>query len=237
MTTKLNKNFLKLPKGDWARILEEYIKKPEFFDLKLFLTTQYENRIIYPPQNQIFAALEHTRFCDVRVVILGQDPYHGPNQANGLCFSVAPDVPVPPSLANIYRELSTDAGCLPPSHGCLQSWAKQGVLLINSVLTVEQSVPGSHRGKGWEVFTDAIITLLSDQHKDLVFILWGNYAKKKGVFVDRQRHMILEAAHPSPLSAHRGFYGCKHFSRCNTYLKNIGKKPVDWQLPLSISFK
>jgi uracil-DNA glycosylase len=232
MTIKKKRKFLELPEGDWVTILEECIKKPELLDLESFLKAQYENCVtIYPPRNRVFAALEHTQFYDVRVVILGQDPYHGPHQANGLCFSVMPGVAVPPSLANIYRELRDDVGCLLPSHGCLHSWAKQGVLLINSVLTVEKSAPGSHRGKGWEVFTDAIITLLNDKHKDLVFFLWGSYARKKAVLIDRQRHMVLEAAHPSPLSAYRGFYGCKHFSRCNTYLKNIGKTPIDWQLP------
>ena len=234
VTIKKIKSFLKAPEGDWALKLEEYMEKPEFFDLELFLKAQYENGVtIFPPRNRIFAAFENTQFCDVRVVILGQDPYHGLNQANGLCFSVARGVPVSPSLANIYRELRDDMGCLPPSHGCLKSWAKQGVLLINSVLTVEQSAPGSHRAKGWEIFTDAIITLLNDEQRDLVFLLWGNYARKKGVLIDRRRHKVLEAAHPSPLSAYRGFYGCKHFSLCNAYLKKFGKKPIDWQLPLS----
>ena len=230
---KRNRKLLELPEGEWVTVMGEYLKKSEFLDLELFLKAQYENGVtIYPPRNRVFAALEHTQFYDVRVVILGQDPYHGPNQANGLCFSVMPGAPVPPSLANIYRELNDDVGCLLPLHGCLHSWAKQGVLLINSVLTVEKSAPGSHRGKGWEVFTDAIITLLNDKHKDLVFLLWGSNARKKAVLIDRQRHMVLEAAHPSPLSAYRGFYGCKHFSRCNTYLKHIGKTPIDWQLPL-----
>jgi len=188
-------------------------------------------RQIYPPGEQIFSALNATSFDQVRVVILGQDPYHGPSQAHGLCFSVQPGVPVPPSLKNIYKELQQDLGITIPAHGCLTHWAQQGVLLLNAVLTVQAGQANSHRGQGWEQFTDRIIALLNENATNLVFMLWGSYAQRKGAMIDRQRHLVLQAPHPSPLSAHRGFFGNGHFSRANEYLQQHGLPPVDWQLP------
>ena len=170
-------------------------------------------------------------FDSVKVVILGQDPYHGPNQAHGLCFSVLPGVPFPPSLLNIFKEINQDLGVPMPDHGCLQSWAEQGVLLLNATLTVERNRAGSHQGRGWEQFTDRAVQLLNEQRQGLVFLLWGSYAQKKGQFIDRQKHLVLEAPHPSPLSAHRGFFGTRHFSRTNDYLAQQGQAPIDWRLP------
>jgi len=167
----------------------------------------------------------------VRVVILGQDPYHGPGQAHGLCFSVLPGIKVPPSLANIYKELQADLDLVPPGHGCLTSWAEQGVLLLNATLTVEQADAGAHQGKGWEQFTDRAIRALNDQREGIVFLLWGSYAQKKGAFIDQSRHLVLKSVHPSPLSAYRGFLGCKHFSKTNKFLQQQGGAPIDWQLP------
>lgn len=186
---------------------------------------------VYPPGNAIFAALDATPFEDVRVVILGQDPYHGPGQAHGLSFSVPPGVAVPPSLANIFTELERDLGLPRPRHGCLQAWAAQGVLLLNAVLTVEEGRAGAHAGQGWEDFTDAVIQALNDGREHLVFLLWGAYAQKKGRIVDTRRHRVLRAPHPSPLSAHRGFIGCGHFSAANAYLTRNGVAPIDWRLP------
>lgn len=186
---------------------------------------------IYPPGRDIFAAFEATPFEAVKVVILGQDPYHGAGQAHGLCFSVPPGVPVPPSLLNIYKELERDAGFVRPDHGCLLPWARRGVLLLNSVLTVEDGKPGSHQGRGWEGFTDHVVDVLNRECEQLVFLLWGSYAQKKGAVIDGRRHRVLKAPHPSPLSAHRGFLGCGHFSAANQYLARCGKTPVDWSLP------
>lgn len=186
---------------------------------------------IYPPGGEIFAAFEATPFDAVKVVILGQDPYHGPGQAHGLCFSVLPGVPVPPSLLNIYKELERDAGFIRPDHGCLLPWARRGVLLLNSVLTVEDGKPGSHQGRGWEGFTDHVVDVLNRECEQLVFLLWGSYAQKKGAVIDGRRHRVLKAPHPSPLSAHRGFLGCGHFSAANQYLTRCGKTPIDWTLP------
>ena len=206
---------------------QEYMHK-----LREFLVTRKQHQaVIYPPGAQIFNALDSTPFEQVRVIILGQDPYHGPEQAHGLCFSVRPGVRVPPSLANIYREIQSDLGIPPPNHGYLQSWAEQGVLLLNAVLTVERGQAGSHQGKGWERFTDAVVQLLNDEAEGLVFMLWGSYAQKKGAVIDRGKHLVLKAPHPSPLSAHRGFLGCKHSSSANEYLEGRQKPPIDWSVP------
>lgn len=206
---------------------QEYMRK-----LREFLVTRKQHQaVIYPPGAQIFNALDSTPFEQVRVVILGQDPYHGPGQAHGLCFSVKPGVRVPPSLANIYREIQDDLGIPPPHHGYLQYWAEQGVLLLNAVLTVERGQAGSHQGKGWEKFTDAVVQLLNDEAEGLVFMLWGSYALKKGAVIDRNKHLALTAPHPSPLSAHRGFLGCKHFSSANEYLESRQLPPIDWSVP------
>jgi len=186
---------------------------------------------VYPPGADIFAALDATPFDKVKVVILGQDPYHGPGQAHGLCFSVRPGVPAPPSLENIFKELQRDLGIARPTHGCLQHWAGQGVLLLNAVLTVEDGRAGAHAGKGWEGFTDHVVDVLNREREHLVFLLWGSYAQKKGAMIDARRHKVLRAPHPSPLSAHRGFIGCGHFSAANEYLRRTGQAPIDWSLP------
>ena len=200
--------------------------------LKSFLTAEKAaGKTIYPKGSEWFRALDLTPLDTVRVVIMGQDPYHGPGQAHGLCFSVPPGVRPPPSLLNIYKELESDLGLPRPRHGFLEYWAKQGVLLLNSVLTVEAAKAASHQGKGWERFTDAIIRLVNDKSDPVVFLLWGAYAQKKASFVDTSRHLVLKAAHPSPLSAHNGFLGCKHFSRCNAFRENKGQPPIDWSLP------
>jgi len=192
---------------------------------------QQQRKIVFPPGKEIFAALNTTPFEKVKVVILGQDPYHGPGQAHGLCFSVRPTVPLPPSLQNIFKELASDLGVQNGEHGCLTYWAKQGVLLLNSVLTVVQGQAGSHQGKGWETFTDAVIQHLNNERAGIVFMLWGSYAQKKGQIIDRKKHLVLQSPHPSPLSAHRGFFGNKHFSKANDYLIAQGLEPIDWQLP------
>lgn len=212
------------------RLLPELTSAP-MQALRGFLRSEMAaGKDIYPPARQIFAALDHTPFDQVKVVILGQDPYHGPGQAQGLCFSVPPGVDVPPSLVNIYAEIKRDLGIEAPAHGCLIPWADQGVLLLNAVLTVERARAGSHQGKGWEPFTDRIVALLNAEREGLVFMLWGSYAQAKGKIVDARRHLILRAPHPSPLSAYRGFIGCGHFSRANAWLKGRGLKPIDWQL-------
>lgn len=200
--------------------------------LREFLLSQKAaGRKIYPSGPEIFNALNYTSFEATCVVILGQDPYHGPEQAHGLCFSVKPGIAIPPSLSNIYKELANDVGFKPPGHGCLTHWARQGVLLLNSVLTVEAGRAASHQGKGWERFTDQVIHALNDKRSGLVFILWGSYAQKKGAFIDRNRHLVLQSPHPSPLSASRGFFGNHHFSKANQYLIGQGLEPIDWQLP------
>lgn len=200
--------------------------------LKSFLTAEKAaGKQIYPKGGEWFRALDLTPLHSVRVVILGQDPYHGPGQAHGLCFSVKPGVRPPPSLLNIYKELESDLGIPRSHHGFLEHWARQGVLLLNSVLTVEMAKAASHQGKGWERFTDAVIRLVNAGTDPVVFMLWGNYAQKKAAFVDTSRHLVLKAAHPSPLSAHNGFLGCRHFSRCNAFLDSKGLHPIDWQLP------
>ena len=218
----------------WKARLNEVLGSPAMRALGDFLRAEKRaGRTVFPPGEQIFAALDRTPFESVRAVILGQDPYHGPGQAHGLSFSVPPGVPVPPSLQNIFAEIERDPELrLPrPRHGCLTRWADQGVLLLNSVLSVRAGQAGSHAGKGWEAFTDAVIGLLNREREGLVFMLWGSYAQKKGALVDRQRHCILRAPHPSPLSAYRGFIGCGHFSAANRYLRGRGGQPIDWSLP------
>ncbi len=216
--------------ASWKKRLAPEFELPYMQNLKAFLLEQkIKGKTIYPKGSNIFGALNHTPFDQVKVVILGQDPYHGPNQAHGLCFSVQKTVAIPPSLKNIYLELKNDVGFNPPKHGYLEAWTAQGVLLLNSVLTVEQNKPASHNGQGWEVFTDRIIALLNQEKEHLVFILWGSYAKKKGTVIDRSKHLVLEAAHPSPFSV-QGFLGCKHFSKANAYLSQNGKSPIDWAL-------
>lgn len=216
----------------WLNVIGDEFDKPYMLQLKAFLLAEKNaEKIIYPAAANWFNALNTTPFEQVEVVILGQDPYHGPGQAHGLCFSVLPGVPSPPSLQNMFKELNSDLGIPISRHGCLQHWAEQGVLLLNSVLTVEQGRAGAHQGRGWETFTDACIAHLNREREGLVFLLWGSYAQKKGQLIDRNRHLVLEAPHPSPLSSHRGFFGCKHFSKTNDYLKQHGKTPIDWALP------
>ncbi len=216
----------------WRDVLKTEREKPYFHELLAFVEQErQQGKVIYPKNSDVFNALAFTPFTDVKVVVLGQDPYHGPNQAQGLCFSVRPPVPPPPSLVNIFQELKSDLGIERPSHGSLESWARQGVLLLNAVLTVEADKPGSHAGRGWERFTDRVIQELNEKRSNLVFLLWGAYAQKKASHVDRSRHLVLEAPHPSPLSAHRGFLGCRHFSKANDYLVAHGKIPIDWRLP------
>lgn len=219
----------KLESG-WLAVIGDEFNKPYMRELRTFLQQEKAaGKIIYPPGSLWFNAFNTTPFDKIKVVILGQDPYHGPGQAHGLCFSVQQGVAFPPSLQNIFKELQQDLGIPPPKHGCLQHWAEQGVLLLNAVLTVEQGKAGSHQGKGWETFTDAAIRALNDKREHLVFLLWGSYAEKKGAFIDQQRHLVLKSPHPSPLSAHRGFLGNRHFSKTNAYLERHGLQPVDWQ--------
>ena len=216
----------------WQAVLADQFKQPYMQELQAFLRQEKDqHKVIYPRSEQWFHALEATPLNQVRVVILGQDPYHQPEQAHGLCFSVLPGIKVPPSLKNIYKELQSDLNIEPVKHGYLESWAKQGVLLLNSVLTVEDSKAASHQKKGWEKFTDQIIQQVNEHCEGVVFLLWGSYAQKKGAVINREKHLVLEAPHPSPLSAHRGFLGCQHFSQTNNYLTRIGKEPIQWQLP------
>ena len=216
----------------WQASLSAEIEQPYMHGLKTFLRVEKDQKkIIFPHSSNWFHALETTPLDEVKVVILGQDPYHQPGQAHGLCFSVQPGVKVPPSLVNIYKELETYLGIAIPDHGYLENWAKQGVLLLNAVLTVEDSNANSHQGKGWEQFTDKIISTVNEQCDHVVFMLWGSYAQKKGKMIDDQKHLVLKAAHPSPLSAYRGFFGCKHFSQANSYLVDKGKDIVDWNVP------
>ena len=218
--------------ASWKTRLRDVFGQPEMQQLREFLVQERaRGATIFPPARQLFAALDATPFDDVKVVIIGQDPYHGPGQAHGLCFSVPPSERIPPSLQNIFAEIQRDLRIARPDHGCLLPWAARGVLLLNAVLTVEQGRPGSHQNRGWEGFTDHIIRLLAQEHEHLVFLLWGSYARKKGAFIDTGRHRVLRAPHPSPLSAHRGFVGCEHFSKTNQYLVRNGKEPIDWSLP------
>jgi uracil-DNA glycosylase len=220
----------------WQAVLAAEFNAPYMQDLKAFLRQEKDQqKKIYPHSADWFHALETTPLDEVKVVILGQDPYHQPEQAHGLCFSVKPGVKVPPSLVNIYKELESDLGVTPVKHGYLESWAKQGVLLLNAVLTVEDSNANAHQGKGWEQFTDKVIETINERCEHVVFMLWGSYAQKKGSVIDPQRHLVLKAPHPSPLSAHRGFLGCRHFSQANDYLVQHGKSPINWQLPDTVS--
>lgn len=215
----------------WADVLNTQRSEPYFKELEDFVEQQYAKKCIYPKESQIFNALELTPFDKVKVVILGQDPYHGEFQANGLSFSVNKGVKIPPSLVNIYKELESDLGIRNVLNGDLSSWASQGVLLLNATLTVEQKKPGSHQKKGWEVFTDYIIEQLSQQKQGIVFVLWGSYAQKKGRNIDVKKHLVIQSAHPSPLSVYRGFYGSKPFSTINTYLQEKNKTPINWSIP------
>lgn len=215
---------------EWLEVLRTEFEKSYFTELKAFLTEEKKQYRVYPPGSRIFAAFDYTPFSKVKVVILGQDPYHGDGQAHGLCFSVPDGVALPPSLVNIYKELSTDLGIPVPKSGNLEKWARQGVLLLNATLTVRANQAGSHQRHGWENFTDEVIRQLSARHTGLVFILWGSYAQAKEALIDTSRHYVLKAVHPSPLSVYRGFFGCRHFSKTNELLLQAGKEPVDWRL-------
>ncbi|WP_022757860.1 uracil-DNA glycosylase [Butyrivibrio fibrisolvens] len=217
--------------GKWADALKEEFRKPYYTDLYKFIKEEYSTHVVYPPSEDIFNALHLTDLKDIKVVILGQDPYHEPGQAHGLCFSVRPEVDIPPSLVNIYKELHDDLGCKIPDNGYLVHWAEQGVLLLNTLLTVRAHQAFSHRGKGWENFTDAIIRAVNKEDRPIVYMLWGSPAQKKAEMLDNPKHLILKAPHPSPLSAYRGFFGCRHFSKCNEFLEKNGIAPIDWQIP------
>ena len=218
--------------ASWKARVGDYLERPEMRALSNFLREELRaGKAIYPPPKRIFTALDATPFEVVKVVVLGQDPYHGPGQAHGLCFSVLPGVPSPPSLENIFKEVQRDVGISRPDHGCLLPWARQGVLLLNAVLTVERGRAGSHQGHGWEGFTDACIEALNREREGLVFLLWGSPAQAKGRLIDTRRHTVLKAPHPSPLSAHRGFFGCAHFSATNRHLESRGLDRIDWKLP------
>lgn len=220
------------PGRGWDEWLADEFRQPYMRQLAEFLVAEEQaGKVLFPPRHLCFNALNSTPLDKVSVVILGQDPYHGPGQAHGLCFSVRPDVPPPPSLVNIFKEIETDLGHPRPGHGCLQTWAGQGVLLLNAVLTVEQGNAGAHQGKGWETFTDKVIETINRERDDVVFLLWGSYARKKGRHIDRNRHLVLEGPHPSPLSAYRGFFGCSHFSRANDWLLSRNRPAIDWSLP------
>ena len=216
--------------NDWLEPLKPEFKKPYYEKLYATVKEEYNTRLIFPPADDIFNAFDFTPLSQVKVVILGQDPYHGDGQAHGLCFSVKPDVDVPPSLVNIYKELQSDLGCYIPNHGYLEKWAKQGVLLLNTVLTVRAHQANSHRGIGWEEFTDAAIRILNEQDRPIVFLLWGKPAQSKKSMLHNPKHLILTAPHPSPLSAYRGFFGCRHFSQANAFLQENGIDPIDWQI-------
>ena len=212
----------------WKKALESEFNSPYFASLADFVRSEYKTKKVFPSPKQIFAAFDACPFENVRVVILGQDPYHGPGQANGLCFSVSAGIAIPPSLQNVYKEIQDDIGTRIPESGNLERWAKQGVLLLNATLTVRAHTAGSHQNKGWEEFTDAAVQKLSDERENIVFMLWGRYAQDKGSVIDREKHYVLEAAHPSPFAAHKGFFGCKHFSKANTFLKNKNLDEIEW---------
>ena len=216
--------------GGWEAALRGEFRKPYYRSLYEKVRQEYETRTVYPPAEDLFQAFALTPLEQVKVVILGQDPYHEPGQAHGLCFSVRPGVEIPPSLVNVFQELKTDLGCAPPESGYLEKWARQGVFLLNTVLTVRAHQAASHRGIGWEQFTDAAIRALNAQDRPLVFMLWGRHAGEKRALLNNPRHLVLTAPHPSPLSAYRGFFGCRHFSRCNEFLAAQGETPIDWQL-------
>jgi uracil-DNA glycosylase len=216
---------------DWNPLLRDEFEKEYWSELQAFVASQRSKTLIYPRVEDVFQALHLTPYHEVRVLILGQDPYHGVGQANGLCFSVNEGIKIPPSLSNIYKEMKTDLGFSPPNHGNLGAWAKQGVLLLNTVLTVEDSKPGSHRNHGWEIFSDRIIDVVSKKTKPVVFVLWGAAAQKKKALIDLDRHVVIESAHPSPLSAYRGFLGSRPFSKINQALSEFGVEPIDWSIP------
>lgn len=216
--------------NSWNEVLEGEFDKPYYKALRAFLKEEYSTRIIYPPMYDIFNALKLTDYNDVKVVILGQDPYHGEGEAHGLAFSVKQGIDIPPSLRNIYKELNMSLGCYIPNNGYLEKWARQGVLLLNASLTVRKDMANSHRGKGWEIFTDEVIKKLNERSKSVIFMLWGNNAKEKRQYIDANRHHILTSVHPSPLSASRGFFGCNHFKIANEILHQLGEKEIDWQI-------
>lgn len=217
-------------KNDWQSYLEDEFNQEYYVRLRQFLINEYRTKVIYPDKFDIYNALHYTSYSDVKVVILGQDPYHGPNQAHGLSFSVKPGIQPPPSLLNIFKELKADLNCYIPNNGYLKSWADQGVLLLNSVLTVIEGKPNSHKGKGWEIFTDKVIKILNERKEPIVFILWGNYAQAKADIITNRQHLIIRSPHPSPLSANRGFFGSRPFSKTNNFLESIGKNPINWQI-------
>ena len=216
--------------NDWLPAVNEEFKKPYYRELYTFVKNEYDTNVIYPPAEDIFNAFHLTPLSEVKVLILGQDPYHEPNQAHGLCFSVKPEVQIPPSLVNIYKELHDDLGLKIPNNGYLTKWASQGVLMLNTVLTVRAHQANSHKGKGWETFTDAIIRAVNKEDRPIVYMLWGSPAQSKIPMLDNPKHLILKAPHPSPLSAYRGFFGCRHFSKCNEFLASNGIEPIDWQI-------
>lgn len=216
--------------NDWDELLKEEFQKDYYQKLRVFLAREYKTQTVYPDMYDIFNALRYTAYQDVKVVILGQDPYHGPGQAHGLCFSVKKGVTPPPSLVNIYQELHDDVGCTIPTHGELTKWTKQGVLLLNTVLTVRRGQANSHQGKGWEILTDEIIRKLDNRKKPIVFLLWGRNAKEKASLIQNPSHLILSCSHPSPYSVHYGFFGCRHFSKANAFLTAHGQTPIDWQI-------
>ncbi|MFR2837809.1 MAG: uracil-DNA glycosylase [Zhenhengia sp.] len=216
--------------NDWDKLLKEEFNKPYYLALRQFLIEEYRTQVIYPPKEDLFNALKATSYQDTKVVILGQDPYHGLGQAHGMAFSVNPGIAIPPSLRNIYKELQDSLGCSIPDNGYLMPWAKQGVLLINTVLTVRAGQPQSHQNKGWEILTDEIIKLLNQKDETVIFLLWGSPAKKKMNLITNPKHVVLTAVHPSPLSAHRGFFGCNHFKQVNEILERQGRETIDWQI-------
>lgn len=217
--------------NDWQNHLADEFNKAYYTELLQTLKEEYKNKSIFPNQNDIFNSLNYTSYSNTKVVIIGQDPYHRPGQAHGLSFSVQPGTTIPPSLRNIFKELKDDLGCTLPNHGCLTSWAKQGVLLLNTVLTVRQGEPNSHKGIGWERFTDQVIKKLSEREEPVVFILWGRHAGNKQQYIDESRHFIISSPHPSPFSASRGFFGSRPFSKTNGYLTKLGNEEIDWQIP------
>ena len=216
--------------GRFKEILEEESKKEYMVKLKEFIDNEYNTKTIFPERKNIMNSMKYTPYEKVKVVIVGQDPYHGVGEAHGLSFSVQPGIKTPPSLVNIYKELKRDLGCYIPNNGCLVKWAKEGVLLLNSVLTVVKDNPGSHRGKGWEIFTDTIIKSINEKDEPVVFLLWGSYAKEKAAYITNPKHLVLKTSHPSPFSVRNGFDGCSHFSKANNFLKQNGIEPVDWQI-------
>lgn len=216
--------------NEWDKLLAEEFKKDYYLKLRQFLISEYNSRTIFPPMNDIFNALRYTSYSDVKAVILGQDPYHGAGQAHGLCFSVKKGTPPPPSLQNIFKEINTELGLPIPNHGELTDWAKSGVLLMNTVLTVREGAANSHRGHGWEIFTDKVIELLNGREQPIVFLLWGGNARSKAKLITNPAHLVLQCAHPSPLSAYNGFFGCGHFVKANEFLKSKGIEPINWGL-------